>query len=320
MATSLLLSAHAVPPTLVAPPFTLPVPPATGPADPALLRAAARAGRLLPAAVHDALVDFADDPHRSGALLLKNMPVGAVPATPASPHEARDKELTSELTLLTVARRLGQPVGYEPEHGGDVVQNILPTRGTEARQVSTSSAVTLAWHTETAFHPHKPRYLLLLCLRGDPAATTTLCSVDEVLPHLDRPTVAVLRQLRFRTRPDESFLAPGSRGELGAPMAVLSGDPDRPTFTFDGDLMVGTDPEAHEALAAVGRVIDDIATGVVLEAGDLLVVDNHRAVHGRSPFAARFDGTDRWLQRAFVVADLDASGAERRGRIITTRF
>jgi L-asparagine oxygenase len=59
---------------------------------------------------------------------------------------------------------------------------------------------------------------------------------------------------------------------------------------------------------------------VALEAGDLLVVDNAVSVHGRSPFPARYDGTDRWLQRTFVVADLAASATERSGRVITTRF
>ncbi|MGE0137021.1 MAG: L-asparagine oxygenase, partial [Ilumatobacteraceae bacterium] len=54
--------------------------------------------------------------------------------------------------------------------------------------------------------------------------------------------------------------------------------------------------------------------------GDLLVVDNTVAVHGRSPFLPRFDGTDRWLQRTFVVSDLLPSAAERTGRVVTTRF
>ena len=72
--------------------------------------------------------------------------------------------------------------------------------------------------------------------------------------------------------------------------------------------------------ARLTRVVHERAIAVVLEAGDLLVLDNHRVVHGRSPFAARFDGADRWVQRAFVVADLDASAHERTGRIITTRF
>ena len=42
---------------------------------------------------------------------------------------------------------------------------------------------------------------------------------------------------------------------------------------------------------ASGRAVRAHATAVVLEAGDLLVIDNHRVVHGRSPFHARFDGT-----------------------------
>jgi hypothetical protein len=62
------------------------------------------------------------------------------------------------------------------------------------------------------------------------------------------------------------------------------------------------------------------SVGVALRTGDLLVVDNSVSVHGRSSFPARFDGTDRWLQRTFVVSDLAASATERQGRVITTRF
>ena len=219
-----------------------------------------------------------------------------------------------------MARSLGEPVGYVQEHGGGLVQDIVPDRAHEGRQLSTSSSVALEWHTETAFHPHKPRYLLLLCLRGDPAARTMLCSIAHVLPHLDAATIAILREPRFRTRPDASFLEEGTVGELGPPMAVVTGNGAELTFTYDEDLMVGTDAAAQAALDRLGRAVRAHATAVVLEAGDLLVIDNHRVVHGRSPFHARFDGRDRWLQRTFVVADLTPSTAARTGRIITTRF
>ncbi len=103
-------------------------------------------------------------------------------------------------------------------------------------------------------------------------------------------------------------------------MAVLDGTEEAPTFTFDADLMTGLDPEAADALEALRRVIRAEHISVALETGDLLVVDNSISVHGRSPFTARFDGTDRWLQRTFVVTDLAASATHRRGRVITTRF
>ena len=39
----------------------------------AFVSAAGYAGRLLPQAIHDAIVDFTDKPHRTGAILLKNL-------------------------------------------------------------------------------------------------------------------------------------------------------------------------------------------------------------------------------------------------------
>ena len=100
----------------------------------------------------------------------------------------------------------------------------------------------------------------------------------------------------------------------------MPGTRSEPPFVFDADLTVGIDADAEDALAPVRSAIAAVETSVVLESGDLLVVDNNVAVHGRSPFGARFDGTDRWLQRTFVVTDLAPSAADREGRVITTEF
>lgn len=289
--------------------------------SPEFLRAVARAGRLLPAAVHDALVEFADHGHPSGALVVRGLPVGSLPATPPSPRTPSGKDHVSEFALLAAGRRIGQPVGYRPEHGGELVQNLVPTAGAAGAQTSTSSSVLLEFHTEAAFHPHKPRFLLLLGLRADPSgeARTLLCSIDAVVDHLSLGARAVLTQARFRTSADESYTG-GRTGRLGRLVPVLGGDPARPSLTFDADLMSGVDAEATAALEELRALVREHAIGVALGAGDLLVVDNHRAVHGRTPFRARYDGTDRWLQRSFVVTDLEASAGERTGRCIDTRF
>jgi len=285
----------------------------------AFVNAAGHAARLMPAVIHDALVDFTDAAPQAGALVLRGLPVGELPLTPESPTTPLDKPLVSEFTLLTVARRLGQPVGYLPEHGGDLIQNLVPMKTNAERQVSTSSKVQLMFHTEAAFHPHRPKYLLLLCLRGDESAFTTLSSIFEVLPNLSGRIIDTLFQPRFRTAVDESYLH-GRSNVLGPPMAVLRGERTRPTMVFDADLMVGIDEEADETLRALSAAVESQHTGVALQAGDLLVVDNNVAVHGRSPYQPRFDGYDRWLQRSMVVADLAASAGERDGRVIVTRF
>ena len=55
-----------------------------------------------------------------------------------------------------------------------------------------------------------------------------------------------------------------------------------------------------------------------VEPGDLLIVDNHGALHGRTPFSRRGDGRDRWLLRTFVARDLARSAKDRpgNGRIV----
>ena len=319
--TATLARRHGEPPIITATsPWTLPTPP--NPVDSELfVDAAQRAGYEVPANVWRSVIDFTRDAGTTGALLIQGVPVGVLPETPPQPTTPTGKDLTSEFNLVTIARLLGEPVGYLPEHGGDLVQNIVPVAQSAQRQVSTSSKVELMFHTEAAFHPHRPHYLLLLCLRGDRdgRARTTLASARQVAPLLSAATCDTLFEPRFRTAVDESYLD-GRATTWGAPTPVLYGSRERPHLLFDADLMVGIDPTADRALIELSEAIAAHHTGVVLNAGDLLIVDNSVAVHGRSQFQPRFDGFDRWLQRTFVVADLAASAAERHGRIITTRF
>ena len=126
-------------------------------------------------------------------MLVRGLDVGDPGPTPARDAGGRHGHDVGHVAARAAAR-LGSPVGYVQEHGGEVVQNIFPLADSVGQQISTSSDVTLAFHTETAFHPHKSHYLLLLCLRGDPRAATTLCSVDALVPHLDADVVATLRR------------------------------------------------------------------------------------------------------------------------------
>lgn len=287
--------------------------------DVALVRLAAEQAFDVPAVLRTQLDAFRNTPPPAGCLLLRGLPVGDLPPTPPEPTVATEKSAATEIRLLTFASLLGEPVGYLPEHRGDVVQNIVPVKGSASRQTSTSSKVNLMFHTEAAFHPHRPRYLLLYCLRGDPQARTTIASIHGALPHLPQDVIDVLFQPLFRCSVDSSYLD-GRSNVLGPALPVLSGDVANPAMVFDEDLMVGIDEEAEEALHMLGTTLTEHHGGVVLEPGDLLVIDNSVVVHGRSPFTARFDGTDRWLQRAFVVEDLSASEGERTGRVITTVF
>ena len=50
---------------------------------------------------------------------------------------------------------------------------------------------------------------------------------------------------------------------------------------------------------------------IILEPGTACFLDNYRAIHGRSAFEPKFDGTDRWLKRMILTRDLRKSRALR---------
>lgn len=94
---------------------------------------------------------------------------------------------------------------------------------------------------------------------------------------------------------------------------MLFGDPHAPYVRLDPYFMDRVeDPAARTALEELTRQIDGALEDQVLEAGGVCFIDNFQAVHGRKPFSARYDGTDRWLKRINVVRDLRKSRDARR--------
>jgi L-asparagine oxygenase len=117
----------------------------------------------------------------------------------------------------------------------------------------------------------------------------------------------MLRQPLWFTGVDASFKIGGHaflEGDIRGPLPILGGAEDDPLIVFDQDLMRGETGEAH---AMVGRIVDVYKkerASIVLEPGWILLVDNVRAVHGRSPFTPRWDAQDRFIVRSFAVRDL----------------
>lgn len=236
--------------------------------------------------------------------LIPHYFTGLVPPTPIAVESEHDTCPAATGALMHFSDNIGRAVGYDREQNGRLIQDIFPVRLTEHQQVSSSSKVVLGSHTETAFHPHKPRYVVLLCLRGDPQAATTYADVADIVVHLSDEDLTVLQTNEFITSVDPSFM---SNGEPDAQVRVtpLTATAQGWSLVYDQLLMHGTTPRAIAALSALHDAVKHTTQQVALTTGDILVIDNHRAVHGRTPFAPRYDGTDRWLKRALVVQSLD---------------
>lgn len=279
-----------------------------------MLEAQIQSGRLS-AQLRRRLLRFRRFGHLSGAMLIGGVPIGAMPGTPDRPDAMVGARGAGGAALSVLVACLGEQYGFHPELGGSVVQDILPVRGFERQQISVSSTSDLDAHTETAFSPHRSDYIALLCLRPDHgrSAGTTVSSVDAMLPLLDERTVETLREPRFKTTVDPSFLIGDDLGEeiCVDPIRVLDGPSRRPRLRVDFGGTVGKDRLARQALDALRDVAVEVQIIVRLDAGEMLLLDNNRAVHGRTPFVPRYDGRDRWLLRAFVTRDLGRSESVR---------
>jgi hypothetical protein len=268
-------------------------------ARPELLRRVASSAARLGKTIHQACrpVDTAD-----GLYMLRGLPVddGEIGPTPGSWATAGDRAAAWDVILLLLATAMGRPIAWDGQQEGRFVHNIVPAPGHEQEQTGASSTVLLSPHTEDAFHPGRAHLLLLACMRNHDAVATTAAGIRKV--RLAPDDVALLSRPVLPILPDDAYAE--ARGFAGEPpkVPVLWRTEDGPTLRYD-PAYTPLDQAPADYRAAYGRLtaeLERVSVAVALEPGDVLVVDNDQAVHGRVPFTPRYDGTDRWLKRASV--------------------
>ncbi|HVU70326.1 MAG TPA: TauD/TfdA family dioxygenase [Ktedonobacteraceae bacterium] len=275
--------------------------------------------KLLPDELLKTLLAFRAHSNDEGVLVVRGLPLDDSRIGPTPLHwstQAQTKTCyDSEMCLLGIASLLGDVFAFSAQHQGSLIQNVLPTPADASDQSGSSSAVFLDWHTEDACHCCRASFVALLCLRSHPAAATTFASIKKM--DLPRRYLECLFQPRFRITCFDDSASGAAVVENGPTISVLYGCPDDPYVRYDA-YCIQPDPgdsEAEEALACFASQIGAAARQVILQQGDLLLLDNHRVVHGRTAFTPRFDGSDRWLQRALIAADLRKSRAARLDRL-----
>ncbi|MGW4160206.1 TauD/TfdA family dioxygenase [Streptomyces sp. NPDC004788] len=255
------------------------------------------------------LLDFKRNGAPGGRLLLRNAPVDPdlIPTTESTADIENGKgTYYSEFTLIMLGKLLGEPFSYSQERNGAMIHNVRPAKHNETNISSDSSAIVLDLHNENIYHPVQPDYLMLSGLRRDPAgvAKTLAIGADEILPLLSEEDIATLGEFQFRTSVDYNFGNSNAERGNGPLIRVLFGDPASPMIAYDDEYIAGTNPHAQAALDRLRKVLHESMYEVDLGPGEILLLDNLKTVHGRTAFKARYDGTDRWLQRLLVSRDL----------------
>lgn len=243
--------------------------------------------------------------NKNGFLHFENLRIGPIPATPISWNQLVKRDITSEKLLLQTTSLLGEPIGYTQESNGALINNFFPQQSQAKSATSDSYDTELDLHTENAFHAVQPEHLVLLCLRQDPLkeAVTYITSIDRILPHLTDDDISFFFTEPYNFLSDYSHTEKNCRIDVGQEQTVLYGDRAAPMFRFDPHFMVARSAQGQAQLEKLRAIAWDVAQPVLLKARDMLIIDNRKTAHARSPFTARFDGTDRWIQRAFAISN-----------------
>jgi L-asparagine oxygenase len=269
--------------------------------DPGWMDAARRLCCQVPLPLREALRRYRHSPGSWGLLVLHNLPIdeSSLPATPTVPESVERLATSPAALAVLIALQLGEIVAYQAEKSGAMVQNVVPVAGQEETQ-SNAGATRLEMHVENAFHPHRPDYIGLLCLRGDhtKTAAAVVSSIRDAMRLIPEDVRDILRRPNFITKPPPSFTSGESTVH-----AVVDGRPDDPNVRVDFNATCALNDDGKLALEQLRTAFVAASQTIVLKQGDMAIIDNRVAIHGRTTFVPRFDGKDRWLHRIFIHLD-----------------
>ena len=292
----------------------------------AFATAAALAALELPFSLRSKAKSFALD-QRSSALLLKGFSINeaTLMATPPSWDTPWEQPLIHQLevTQALIASLFGEIFGWHTQENGRFFRHIIPHPADASEQLGSSSTVDLEWHNEEAIHPSRADWVVLMCYRNLERAGTTICPTSIL--DLEADTEAVLRTDRFIIVPDKSHRSDFNQSKhwqlssedfariermLGSPepQPVLTGPSEFPYMRIDPAFMHGIDAEAVAALEAIKAEINRKLIDVVIEAGDFLIINNLRTVHGRRAYRPLYGPQQRWMRRVNVACDVNKAG------------
>jgi len=258
------------------------------------------------------LTSFATAGSETGFLLIRTVPLDGVtiPQTPSSnKYKIGETTLLAKIQAILVSA-MSDMIAYEAEGYGNLFQDVVPLKVMEHSQTSLGSNAELEIHTEQAFSKLKPDILSLACLRGDPQAFTHIFPIQKILENTTPEEQELLKKPLWKTGVDLSFKLNNNEftdGDIRGPMPIIGGTQDDPTLTFDQDLMTGITTEATNMIKKIVDIYYQHKLRHNLKPGEIILIDNRRAVHGRSAFKPRYDGKDRFLIRCFATFDLSKS-------------
>lgn len=234
----------------------------------------------------------------------------------ADPHEGW---LAPARACLGVLRCVGLgAVGYASEASGSLFQH-LTNRAIDGGLHDEKAVKAFRGHTDAVFHALpgeerpgisvSPDFVVLVGLLNPQAIPTRVYTISELLDAagLSNAERAALEQEVFDVSPQRSFdLAREPETEL----ALLRYNDRGLNFRFSNSQTNASSewfPSAAGALNKLKRLLGDapdkLIRRLVVAQGDIAIINNRTAIHGRDAPGRADDGNYRWLMRTYGLLD-----------------
>jgi hypothetical protein len=167
-----------------------------------------------------------------------------------------------------------------------------------------------AFHMDLVNATRPPDYTTLLCIRPDPlgGGPSILSDARAAISRLTPSSRALLADRAYRYG---SFFDLSDVGEECKPFAVLDGEPANAGFVrFTAKMLAEPGLEETHAGAArelAGQLVAGQAS-FTLRHGDLLIVNQHRCLHGREPLGAGQEDVQPAARRLLLQLFLRSAG------------
>ncbi len=220
-----------------------------------------------------------------------------------------------------------EPVSYGSENDGELFVNLvtMPGEGREAEK----SRKSMSGHTDAVSFPTRglqstqfptiapsPDVVCLAALRNPDQVPTNVMPLKALLTTLAPNMVAELKKPQFVARSQKTFIA-GTKRAFGEELVEFDveilRDTNEGTWIRHSHSSVDStdDTGGAAAINALTAACPNVAVSIALSPGDVLIVSNRTALHGRAEVGGDPGGASRWLLRGYALDTTELALVQR---------
>lgn len=220
-----------------------------------------------------------------------------------------------------------ETISYGSENDGHLFVNIvrIPGEGIYAEK----SAKNLRGHTDGVSFPFNnendpqdsriapsPDIVTLVGLRNPHGIPTKIIPLRDVLPQLSAQDIEELKKSQYLIASQRTFHE-GMKATLGKVLTVLGPvlkDVFKNTYVRYSHSSVATEADVGPAKVAAENfetACEKIAIDLVINPGDICIINNRISLHGRGAIGDEVAGDSRWILRTYAL-DTSSLSAHKR--------